>query len=345
MKKSILLALVMLVSAVAHTQSPDSIAIADFRLMAGDIAFEHPSNVRQLMDWNDSLRINRKRWSARYDSLCNDSLAINSVERRYVQLDAALLACAADPSAKSYSTLKLLYESLQLELPSAENFNRELNALMLEIALSQRDFTTAYAIQNKLHAAQFSDWKQVEEALNAQLDSLENRAAMEADEHARHVGYLNRLLMQWHVAAVVAIALLIILACVWFLQSRKWNRQRAGLTAKAEDTSEKETLVHKLEEARREIQELKLLAKKKLDVPVVVPDPAPVPVAQTLTAAEIAEWNDQVQLVLAKIKSHCEAGKNSMGVPTYMSIVNDVTRLSNQVSKKSEQWIAVVSGK
>jgi hypothetical protein len=151
--------------------------------------------------------------------------------------------------------------------------------------------------------------------------------------------------MQWHVSAVVAFALLIVMVCVWFVQRRKWNRQRAGLTAKAEDTSEKETLVYKLEEARREIQELKLLVKKKLDVPVVVPDPAPVPVAQALTATEIAEWNDQVQHVLAKIKSHCEAGKNSMGVPTYMSIVNDVTRLSNQVSKKSEQWMAVVSGK
>lgn len=345
MKKSIFLALVMLVSAVTLAQSPDSVAIADLRSMAVDIAFEHPSNVRQLMDWNDSLRVNRKRWIAQYDSLCNDSLAVNSVERRYVTLDAALLACAADPSTKSYSTLKLLYESLQLEMPSAENFNRELNALMLEIALSQRDFTTCYAIQNKLHAAQFSDWKQVEKSLNSQLDSLENRATMEADEHARQAAYLSRLLMQWHVTAVVAIVLLIVLACVWFVQRRKWNRQRAGLTAKAEDTSEKETLVHKLEDARREIQELKLLAKRKLDVPVVVPDPRPVPVAQGLTAAEISEWNDQVQQVLAKIKSHCEAGKNSMGVPTYMSIVNDVARLSNQVSKKSEQWIAVVSGK
>jgi hypothetical protein len=90
---------------------------------------------------------------------------------------------------------------------------------------------------------------------------------------------------------------------------------------------------------------MQLVAKKKLEVPVAAIEIAPVPPAATLNATEVAEWNDQVQQALAKIRTHCEAGKNAMSVPTYMSIINDTTRLSAQVSKKSEQWIALLSSK
>ena len=116
------------------------------------------------------------------------------------------------------------------------------------------------------------------------------------------------------------------------------------LADKANDKSEEETLVQKLEQARREIAELKMVAKKQIE-PMGKEAVLPLPSVQLVSPSEIAQWNDHIQQSLAKIKSHCEAGKSSMGVPTYMSIVNDTSRLSTFVQQKSEEWVALLNAK
>ena len=315
----------------------------ELRLLIGEMNLEHGKNVVQLMEWNDSLQLNRKQWQVRYDSLYADTLCLTPVERLLVDVDAAWVGYSALPSLKTYARLKANFLLLDLQMEGAGSYVREHNALMLEVALEYQDYELAYRIQNKIHADNFSVWKLSDDARALQLDSL-NKVFAETNSKSRtEFDKMSGLAMQWHIIAVVAIALFIILAVILIVMLRKWKRQRLSLAARANDTSEEEALVHKLEEARREIQELKLLAKKKVEpAPVEVSIPA-VPSGSAISAAEIADWNDQVQQVLMKIKGHCEAGKNAMSVPTYMSIINDTTRLSAQVAKKSEQWIALLN--
>lgn len=333
-----LLPVILFAAQLANAQ--DSIGL---RLLMGEMNLEHGKTVVQLMEWNDSLQLNRKQWQVRYDSLYADTLSLTAVERLLVDVDAAWVGYSAMPSIKTYAPLKANYLSLDLQMEGARNFVRELNALMLEVALEYEDFELAYRIQNKIHADNFSDWKLSDDARALQLDSLSKVFAETNAKNRNELEKMSGLAMQWHIAAVVAIALFIILGVTLIVMLRKWKHQRSSLAARANDTSEEEALVHKLEEARREIQELKLLAKKKVEpVPVEVNIPT-LPSGSAISATEIADWNDQVQQVLMKIKGHCEAGKNAMSVPTYMSIMNDTTRLSAQIAKKSEQWIALLN--
>ncbi len=342
--RSIGIVFILLIAACAKgSAQSDLSASGDLRSLAMSIGFEHPANVMKLLQWNDSLRMNRLKWIMRYDSLLSDTLAVSPSERVFVQLDASVLSYAAQPSVLTYSILKTAYQSLQPRWTQSENYFRELNAVMLEAAIAQNDFAMAYAIQNKIHAAQFADWKSEEKAIRDMADSLQRNADDDKRTGVAHISALNGQLMQWHLIAVAAIALLLIVIIIFFLGRNKWNKQRSILKAKVDDNTEKEVLVQKLEEARRELVEMKTLAKKKAEIPEVAPHVAPE--NKGILASDIAEWNEELQQALAKIKTHCEAGKSAMDVPTYMSIVNDVTRLSNKVGKKSEQWIATVTSK
>jgi len=326
-------------------QDVNETAAADLRLLALAIDLPHATTVDELMSMNDSMLFNKKKWQIRYDSLFNDTLVMEPAERALVKLDDALHRYVSSPSAAQYGLLKTQFSAFDVPYPNAEAYLVELRLIVLEIAVEQSDFQLAYSIQNRLHAQQFSDWKASDFRLVAQYDSLQSAYNEMEQRDERALKHMSDTAMQWHLIAMGAILVLLVLGVLFFVSRKKWTKQRAHLAAKASDTSEREALVNKLEEARREIQEMQLVAKKKLEVPVAAMEITPVPPAATLNATEIADWNDQVQQALAKIKSHCEAGKNAMSVPTYMSIINDTTRLSAQVTKKSEQWIALLSAK
>jgi hypothetical protein len=150
--------------------------------------------------------------------------------------------------------------------------------------------------------------------------------------------------MQWHIIAVIAIGVAVILFVLFVVFRFRWKRRALQLTAQVNDKSEEEALVQKLEQAKREISELRIISKKKIES-TVTETPVSLTAASAVTSSEIAELNNQIQQALAKIKSHCEAGKSSMGVPTYMSIVNDTSRLGTFVQHKSEEWVALMNSK
>jgi hypothetical protein len=319
--------------------------VNDLRALVRDMELEHAVNVMQLMEWHDSLLVNKRAWQLSYDSLFSDTLALTLAERYLVEADAALLNYSVNPSLTSYLKLKAQLTSADIPFADSERYVRELLSILLEFAVDQNDYQLAYSLGNRLHAQYFNDWKASEELSAEQLDSLKRGMEELRSQGAQELSKMKDIAMQWHILAVVALVLLLVSVIVSIVLGKRWKRQRVSLSAKANDTSEEEVLVHKLEEAKREIIELKLLAKRKAEVvvpAVMVPD---VPSGASISAADVAEWNDQVQQVLVKIKGHCEAGKGSMAVPTYMSIVNDATRLSAQVSKKSEQWIALLQSK
>ncbi len=345
MKFFALISLLCVSCSALYSQQNATGANNDLRELLQEARLTNSRTVFQLLEWNDSLRTDRKRWSLPYDSLLTDSAALTLFERNLVRMDSVLLNYQAAPSTAVYALLKSCFSSMNEAPKGAESYTRELNGVLLEVAIDAGDYAFAYAMQNRLHAANFSDW-QIEEAnlqvredsLRRELDSLRNQS--EAD-----IQKMSKTAMQWHLIAMAALIVLFIFIVVFIVMKRRWNAQKSRLSAKVEDTSEEEALIHKLEEARIQIQELKLLAKKRLEVPVASAPAKNEPDQQALSAQEIAEWNDQIQQSLARIKTHCESGKASMGVPTYMSIVNDVTRLSAQVSKKSEQWMDSITGK
>ncbi|MFM7233908.1 MAG: hypothetical protein ACKOZM_04905 [Flavobacteriales bacterium] len=327
------------ISIDGHAQSD----LREVRASARSIELEHPARVQQLMEWNDSLLTNRGKWTARYDSLLADSSSLTVNERSLVRLDGCMVTFHAQPNVFNYTLLKNAFQDFQPNWPQADEYVNELNTWMLETAQSQNDFSTAFDVQSKLQRAQENKWQSERAALRASADSVRKELNDTEKEHSSKVAAVNELLMQWHLGAMAAMLALVIVIIIFLVQKSNWKKQRNSLKAKMDDTSEKEALVLKLEESRRELIELKTLAKKKAEVPAVVPQT--IADSKGLTAAEIAEWNEELQQALAKIKTHCEAGKNSMDVPTYMSIVNDVTRLSSRAGKKSEQWMAAQSAK
>jgi hypothetical protein len=135
---------------------------------------------------------------------------------------------------------------------------------------------------------------------------------------------------------IISIAAILLLLCIVLGGLMvKGRKQLAHARQLAEDNSEKEELVRKLEGAKRELQQHLMNERKKVE-PAVVASPETV-----APAVDLSGLNDEIQQGLSKIKSHCEAGKQGMSVPTYMSIINDTTRLSSVVLKRIQ---ALTSG-
>jgi hypothetical protein len=343
--RNLLIGLFFLACSGAVFCQTDSVFTAELRKHVMSIDLAHHDNMKQALELNDSLRVNPKKWQARYDSLMRDTLSLEPEERSIILIDNDLLAYSTQPTLSAYQKVKSNASNIVFRWEGAQNYLRELNAILLEMALEQKDYEMVYRCQNKLHAAYYAEWKKEDAVRIAQLDSLSEalEEIKKSNDAAMHS--MSDLAMRWHLAAMVLLGVLVLVILLLFFLKRNWKKQQTNLTAKANDTSEEEVLVVKLEEARREITELRMLAKKKIDEAVIRADIPPVPSGGDISKDEIVQWNDEVQQALMKIKSHCEAGKNSMSVPTYMSIMNDTTRLSAQVSKKSEQWIALLNSK
>jgi transposase len=223
-------------------------------------------------------------------------------------------------------------------------YTKELHAILRELAVENSDYPLAYSLQNRLHAIEFSEWMEADRLHVSKLDSLQQVIEKVEKNSMEELGFSRNQTMQWHIIAVIGIGAVIILFSLLLIFRLRWKRKLMQLTDKVNDKSEEEMLVQKLEHARREISELRVVAKKKVE-PALSDAISPLPAGASVSATEIAQWNDQIQQALVKIKSHCEAGKSSMGVPTYMSIINDTGRLSSLVQQKSEEWIALLNAK
>jgi len=343
MRKSlVLVAFILVFRLLPFAQSPSQ-ELNSLRELALASSTEDAAELNQLLQWNDSLRVSKSKWSVEYDSLLNDTVALSPWCRSVVKLDAALLNYLQMPNAVTFFYVKELYRDLSVE--GHKEYMQELTALLREYAVETGDYSMAYTLQNKLQAFQFDTWKEREKGLEGSLDSLKRASDDAESEGRRQLTDLSDTAMTWHLLAMISFLLLIVLIVAFVVSSMRWKKQRIKLSQQASDTSEKEILVGKLENARREIHELNVLIKRKVEAPEVIREVQQVPSPSAIDPGEIAEWNDQVQQVLAKIKSHCEQGKSGMPVATYMSIINDTTRLSTQVSKKSEQWISLLTSK
>jgi hypothetical protein len=300
-------------------------------------------DLKELLQLNDSMRVNKVQWTAVYDSLLNDTVSLSSWERTVVKMDAALLNYYQLPNSITFFYVKELYG----DFPDSNDtdYLRELTAILRECAVEVSDYAMAYTLQNKLQAFQYDSWKEQEAILAGRLDSLSKASENAEITSRKQLTDLSNTAMIWHLLAIVSILLLIVVIILFVVSKTRWKRLKSTLSQQVNDTSEKEILVAKLENARREIHELNVLVKRKVETPEIIREIQHVPSPSAIKPQEIAEWNDQVQQVLGKIKTHCEQGKSGMSVATYMSIINDTTRLSAQVSKKSEEWISLLSSK
>jgi hypothetical protein len=342
----ILFFIVILLNTKVHliAQQDEVSPLAGLRSLITELNLPNEGNVLMLLSWNDSLANRNFRLQAPYDSIMQDSVTLVQVEREFVVMDAALLQYYLKPSAQNYGKVKVQFLAGKGIADSVSVYVKELYAIMRELAIENSDYALAYSLQNKLHAFEYDDWKEMDLHNSARFDSLENVVENVEKSRSEELRFSRGQTMQWHVIAVVAIAAVLVLLILLIVLRWRWKRRMIQLIDKANDKSEEETLVQKLEQARREIAELKMVAKKQIE-PMGKEAVLPLPSGQTVTSSEMAQWNDHIQQALAKIKSHCEAGKSSMGVPTYMSIVNDTSRLSTFVQQKSEEWIALLNAK
>ena len=342
----ILLFFVVILNPAIHllAQQSEENSLTGLRALSSELNLPHPTNVITLFSWNDSLANRKMQWKAPYDSLMQDSVSLVQMERELAGIDAALVQYYLKPSSQNFAKVKILFSASKELLDSVSAYTKELHAVMRELAVENSDYPLAYSLQNKLHTFEYADWLEADKRRSTSIDSLQLRVEQVEKSSNQELGYSRSQTMQWHIIAVTAIGVAVILLILVLFLRWRWKKRMLQLMNKANDKSEEEALVQKLELARREITELRVVAKKKVET--MTPDVvSPVPSGSAISIAEIAQWNDQIQQALAKIKSHCEAGKSSMGVPTYMSIINDTGRLSSLVQQKSEEWVALLNAK
>jgi len=344
MRRIILVFLIaQLFSNFSIAQEANVNALETLRSLYGRINLPHMGNVNLMCNWNDSLADRKLRWIIPYDSLMRDSISLTPEERELVRMDAALTQYFKNPSALMFGLVKIQFTTSSKLRERSDDYIKELYAIIREFAVEYSDFELAYALQNKMHAFEYAVWSDTEKKLLARYDSLLSVNAHDESKATAELEVSRKQTMQWHLLAMAGFAIIVILLSFLLYLNRKWKMQRNSLALKANDTSEEEVLVMKLEQAKREIAELKLLARKKVESEALENELPTIPEGKLLTGSAVSQWNDEIQQALAKIKSHCESGKSSMGVATYMSIINDTTRLSSLVHHKSEEWVALLN--
>jgi hypothetical protein len=341
---TLILSIILLCASRSYTQPLNENSLSGLRSLITELNLPNANNVLQLCSWNDSLASFKFQWRAKYDSLMQDSTMVVQREKEIVRIDAALTQCYLNPSIQNYALAKAQFLASKDLMDEESLYVKELHAIIRELAVDNFDYTLAYSIQNKLHSYEYADWLKMDKDRELATDSLKS-LIKELEGKAREELVLSKKqTMQWHIIAVIAIGVAVILFVLFVVFRFRWKRRALQLTAQVNDKSEEEALVQKLEQAKREISELRIISKKKIES-TVTETPVSLTAASAVTSSEIAELNNQIQQALAKIKSHCEAGKSSMGVPTYMSIVNDTSRLGTFVQHKSEEWVALMNSK
>lgn len=317
----------MLLSFSTLAQSLDSSEVVHIRKLAFELYPAYSDRMTELFTMHQAMPSKDKVLMQRYDSLTSDSSFMGSSAYRTIAIDRALWAMVKGSPSAYYTSLKTAFGDVQMP-EGLSPYHQEVSAIVLEYALEAGDFATAYRMQNALHAATYNDWKSEREALT---DSMRNRESKQLGEIKALTGSQKELESRFANLRTIFMATggaLLLLCFVLLYLLLKRRKQLNHARSLADDTSEKEELVRKLESAKRELQQ-HLMAEKKRVEPVAAAVPevsAPV--------VDLSGLNDEIQQGLAKIKGHCEAGKQGMSVPTYMSIVNDTTRLSSVVLKR-----------
>lgn len=338
MRYFVLMLLTIACTAAASAQALDSLAHSKMRDMALAMYPAQRSVMSELFAQHDSMPTKSKALVARYDSLTKDSVFLSSPVSRVVRVDAALSKMRKGVALKFYAELKSAYTALDVVEDFSE-YKLEVASYLQGLAVDANDYSTAYALQNMLHAAMYAQWQTESKLLidsisEAQASALKEQAIASA-EHKKELESWSQL--KW--IGLVLIGLLAIVVAVLVYASTQSKKKLNRALQQAGDTSEKETLVMKLEAARQEVTALKVAARKHVEVPIAESTAQSSEVGASIASAQVQHWNEEIQQGLAKIKAHCEAGKNSMSVPTYMSIVNDTSRLSSQVMKRAQEWV------
>jgi hypothetical protein len=317
----------------ALAQSLDSLEVAQIRKLALAQYSDNEERLKAVFAMHHDIPSNDKLMMQRYDSLTKDSVFMQTPAFRAVAIDRALWAMVKGNALKQFPALKAAFGDVQLP-EGLSPYHQEVSAIILEFSLEAGDFATAYRMQNALHAATYNDWKSERSAL---MDSL-RIAGTKHDSELSAMDKYHKVVEQKQSSMqliLISIAVVLLLSIVVGLMMLKGRKQLLHARQLADDNSEKEELVRKLEATKRELQQHLVADKKKLE-PVIVSAPE-----STQPSIDLSGLNDEIQQGLSKIKAHCEAGKQGMSVPTYMSIVNDTTRLSSVVLKRIQ---ALTSG-
>jgi hypothetical protein len=319
----------MLLSLKVSAQTIDSLEVTQIRKMALELYPLQHERMTVVFAMHDSMPSKDKLFLQRYDSLTSDSLFVQTPAFRAVAIDRALLAMSKGNAMTQYASLKAAFGDVQMP-EGLSSYHQEVSAILLEFALEASDYATAYRMQNALHAGAYGGWTAEREALGDSLRQAQKEHAQEIQQLSTSQKNSDKAQAMTRMMLIVLAAVLFILCLVVLAFMLKARKQLQLMRSRSEDTSEKEELVRKLEAAKSELKQHLMAEKKKVE-PVVVSPPvstAPSP------AVDLSALNDEIQQGLSKIKAHCEAGKQGMSVPTYMSIVNDTTRLSSTVMKR-----------
>jgi iron-sulfur cluster repair protein YtfE (RIC family) len=319
----------MLLSLTVSAQAIDSLEVIQVRKLSLELYPLQLERLKAVFAMHDSMPSKDKPFLQRYDSLTRDSLFVQTPAFRAVAIDRALLAMSKGNAMTQYASLKAAFGDVQMP-EGLSPYHQEVSAILLEFALEASDYATVYRMQNALHAGAYGDWTAEREALGDSLRLAQKQHAQEIQQLSSSQKNSDKEQAKTRMMLIVLASVLFILCLVAFLFMLKGKKKLRLLRSRSEDTSEKEELVRKLEAAKSELKQHLMAEKKKVE-PVVVSAPissAPSPVV------DLSALNDEIQQGLSKIKAHCEAGKQGMSVPTYMSIVNDTTRLSSAVMKR-----------
>ena len=330
----VLCGVLTLFSMGACAQSLDSVDVVQIRNLALAQYPDDEERLKEVFAMHHDIPSKDKLMMQRYDSLTKDSAFMQSPAFRTVAIDRALWSMVKGSALKQYPALKAAFGDVQLP-EGLTPYHQEVSAVILEFSLEAGDFSTTYRMQNALHAATYNEWKTERLALTDSLRISETKYLQEVSalKASHKVVEQKQSSMQLIIISIAVVLLLVsIVLGVMMLKGRKQLLHARQL---ADDHSEKEELVRKLEATKRELQQHLVADKKKLE-PVIVAAPE-----STQPSIDLSGLNDEIQQGLSKIKAHCEAGKQGMSVPTYMSIVNDTTRLSSVVLKRIQ---ALTSG-
>lgn len=319
--------LLTLFSMDALAQSLDSVDVVQIRKLALAQYPDYDERLTAVFAMHQDIPSKDKVMMHRYDSLTNDSVFMQSPAFRAVAIDRALWGMVKGSALKQYPALKAAFGDVQLS-EGLTPYHQEVSAVILEFSLEAGDFATTYRMQNALHAASYNEWKTERLALtdSLRISETKHRQELSALTASHKVVEQKQSSMQLIIISIAVVLLL--LSIVLGIMMLKGRKQLLHARQLADDHSEKEELVRKLEATKRELQQHLIADKKKLE-PVIVAAPE-----STQPSIDLSGLNDEIQQGLSKIKAHCEAGKQGMSVPTYMSIVNDTTRLSSVVLKR-----------
>lgn len=324
-----LLSIICCAFSIAAAQDADSLFQRKLRDLALKSEIQQSKLLSDIFAMNDSLPFKDKALSNSYDSLMRDSAFMASNAYVPVLIDAALSQIQSARDVKVYERLKSAYRALP-GIFEHSDYKFELTGYLIEISLAREDYQFAYDLQNVLSEALFH---RSETEFTTTIDSLillQTMMNREKSELSMIIAKLEEQQKQLKIFAGITTGVCLVIIILLFVRLIRTAKRLQFVSQRANDTSEKEELVMKLEAVKMELNTLKVVARKQVETPLQIV------ASEAQGSLNLVALNDEIQQGLAKIKMHCETGKSSMSVPTYMSIINDTTRLSSLVHKRMQ---------